>query len=352
MKPLTFATAVVALAACLGTAHAQDDPQSKPSAPSKKKVLVELFTSQGCNSCPSANQFLAQLDGLGYGPDRVVPVAFHVDYFNTPWVDPFSKEDYSRREQAYNAVLNRKDLYFTPMMMVDGRSPMLGSDRPVAFKALKRSLDEKPGVSINLAVAGQEGDRVATLDVAATSGEVAGRPLMIGLAVTEGPITTRVTSGENAGSALVEPFVARSFAFQAGEARGERPGTLHVPDHLAGQRSTPSLPGRRVRPGLGRRQGLSGRVDPAGREGQGDDESLIDQRRRRRPSATAFLAWRMPAYSSLARKMLVIMLGLGVRRTSGRARRRRRRRWRARSRMSRKRPRMKPRGRSPPEPRS
>ncbi len=86
-----------------------------------------------------------QLAKLGYGPDQIVPIAFHVDYFNEPWVDPFSNKDYSRRELAYNAVLKRNDLYFTPMMMVDGRTPMLGSNRPEALKAIKKALAEKPG---------------------------------------------------------------------------------------------------------------------------------------------------------------------------------------------------------------
>jgi hypothetical protein len=203
--------------------------EAKSSAPSKK-VLVELFTSQGCNSCPSANEFLGQLAKLGYGPDQIVSIAFHVDYFNTPWVDPFSDKDYSRREAAYNTVLKRNDLYFTPMMMVDGRVPMLGSNRPEALKAIKKSQSEPPGASIKLAVSGKEADRSITVDVSPLSVEIAGRSLMVGLALTEGPITTRVKSGENAGSALVEPFVVRSFSFKHAklEAKGGQSFTFPI----------------------------------------------------------------------------------------------------------------------------
>ncbi len=139
MKIRIVATLALALA---GTVLAQEkSDSSKPP----KKVLVELYTSQGCNSCPSANDFLGQLARLGFGPDKIVPVAFHVDYFNEPWADPFSNKDYSRRELAYNSVQKRNDLYFTPMMMVDGRTPMLGSNRPEATKAIKAALKEKPG---------------------------------------------------------------------------------------------------------------------------------------------------------------------------------------------------------------
>ena len=201
---------------------------------SGKKVLVELFTSQGCNSCPSANDLLGQLAKLGYGHDQIVPISFHVDYFNTPWVDPFSSKEFSRREQAYNSVLKRNDLYFTPMMMVDGRSPMLGSNRPEALKAIKRSLAEKPGTSIKLGLSGTGPDRALKVTVTPIAPEVAGRSVMVGMALTEGPITTRVPSGENAGSALVEPFVVRSFAFQRAKLESSGPGEFTFPVKLSG----------------------------------------------------------------------------------------------------------------------
>jgi hypothetical protein len=145
-----------------------------------------------------------------------VPLAFHVDYFNTPWVDPFSNKEYSKREMAYNSALKRNDLYFTPMMMVDGRWPMLGSNRPEALKAIKKSLADRPDASIQLSLAGGEKDaeRILKVVVEPLGPEIAGRSLMVGVALTEGPITTRVPSGENAGSALVEPAVVRHFAFK------------------------------------------------------------------------------------------------------------------------------------------
>jgi hypothetical protein len=225
MNARLFAILLLATPAALVVAK----DEAKPSPPSKK-VLVELYTSQGCNSCPSANDLLGQLARLGYGPDQVVPIAFHVDYFNQPWVDPFSNKDFSRRELAYNSVLKRNDLYFTPMMMVDGRSPMLGSNRSEALKAIKKSLDDKPGASIKLVLTGKEPDRTLKLEVKPLSAEISGRSLMVGVALTEGPITTRVASGENAGSALVEPFVVRSFAFKQAklEASGSQDFTFPI----------------------------------------------------------------------------------------------------------------------------
>src|SRR5438309_399587 len=187
---LTIRIAALAVILAASTlAQAQDE--GTPSK-ARKKVLVELYTSQGCDSCPPANEFLGQLSQLGFGPDQIVPVAFHVDYFNEPWADPFSHKDYSKRELAYNSVQKRNDLYFTPMMMVDGRFPMLGSNRPEAIKAIKKALAEKPGASIKLTLSEKGADRTLKLDLAALSAEIVDRQLMLGVSVTEGPISTRV----------------------------------------------------------------------------------------------------------------------------------------------------------------
>jgi hypothetical protein len=101
-----------------------------------KKVLVELYTSQGCDSCPPASDLLGKFAEIGYGPDRIVPLNFHVNSFKQPWADPYSDASYSRRQLQYNEVLHRHDLYFTPLMMVDGRYPLLDSDRAKAAAAM------------------------------------------------------------------------------------------------------------------------------------------------------------------------------------------------------------------------
>jgi len=220
--------AILALCAAVAAAGAP----ARAAGPQKKKVLVELYTSQGCNSCPPASDLLGQLAELGYGPDRVVPVNFHVDYFNEPWADPYSDAAYSRRQLEYNEALKRKDLYFTPLMMIDGREPMLGSNRPKAQATLDRALADAPAVGLALRVGdpgAAGGDRGVDVAVTARSPTAAGRDLVVGVALTEDPVTTKVPSGENAGKTLVEHAVARSFQHKV--ARLERSGatTLHFP---------------------------------------------------------------------------------------------------------------------------
>lgn len=180
---------------------------------------------------------LGKLAALGYGPSKVVPISFHVDYFNKPWKDPFSDPTYSQREWAYNEAQDRKDLYFTPMMMIDGRHPMLGSDQPKAQAALARTLKAKPGVTLGIDLSeGRDDPRRRTLAVTVTplSAEVTGRDLLVGAAITEDPVTTAVPSGENKGKTLVEHHAVRKFVFEKVQLGRSRAKELTFPLELPG----------------------------------------------------------------------------------------------------------------------
>ena len=72
-------------------------------------MLVELYTSQGCNSCPPASDLLGKLSRLGGDSDRIVPLNFHVDYFNQPWPDPYSDPSYTRRQRDNHRVQRRDE---------------------------------------------------------------------------------------------------------------------------------------------------------------------------------------------------------------------------------------------------
>jgi hypothetical protein len=188
---------------------------------------------------------LGQLSDLGYGPDRVVTLALHVDYFNDPWKDPFSDAQFSRREAEYSRIYHgiNKDtkpdvLYFTPLMMVDGRFPLLGSGPESKAKlraALDQSLREKPEVSLKLSLkdAGAGPDRKALeVTVRARSSKVAERKLLIGAAIYEDLVLTKVEAGELAGKTYVNHNVVRKFAVQFARPLA-RSTTLSFPLELA-----------------------------------------------------------------------------------------------------------------------
>jgi hypothetical protein len=119
---------------------------------SKRMVLVELYTSQGCDMCPAAEKALGALAERDRG---IVPIAFHVDYFNDPWKDVFSDPLYSQRQSAYNQLYTgpknaEYGLYYTPMMMIDGERSVNGRDSASAQAAIRQARARKPGVAIDI----------------------------------------------------------------------------------------------------------------------------------------------------------------------------------------------------------
>jgi len=183
-----------------------------PAEP-ERLVLVELFTSQGCNLCPEAEQLLGT---LAERQPRIVPIAFHVDYFNHPWRDPYSAKAHSERQMAYHRVYTKPKppeygLYYTPMLMIDGAQSVNGRDRAAAETALKQALWRKPAVDLRatLRVAGTPAVGSLNVRVAARSSRVEGRKLLIGAVLRDDSLTNQVLSGENGGKTLVARFPAR-----------------------------------------------------------------------------------------------------------------------------------------------
>ena len=139
------------LGICGGSAlAAQQDSESeivlsKNSAPTITP-LVELYTSEGCSSCPPADQFLGRLAGLLDDQFRAVPLAFHVDYWNwLGWTDPFSKEQFAERQRVVAAYNARRSIY-TPELVVAGKEARGGGqifDWITKINSTKSSVDIK-----------------------------------------------------------------------------------------------------------------------------------------------------------------------------------------------------------------
>src|SRR5262252_1517002 len=118
---------------------------SAPLVAGESRVVVELFTSEGCSSCPPADALLAELASR----PEVLALSFHVDYWDRlGWKDPFSSPAATERQQRYASVLGLATVY-TPQIVVDGKWQAVGSDRVEVEQALKaagRSRDEVPVV--------------------------------------------------------------------------------------------------------------------------------------------------------------------------------------------------------------
>jgi hypothetical protein len=180
-------------------------------------VLVELFTSQGCDMCPEAERLLGVLAARN---SRVVPIAFHVDYFNDPWKDPFSDKLHSERQAAYNAIYTKPKnpeygLYYTPMVMVDGVQSVNGRDPEEIQGAVRHAQTRKPQVALSAKLELKDGERSGELRVTATprSPRLNGRELLVCAVLRDDLVVTEVGSGENASKTLTARFPARSTLF-------------------------------------------------------------------------------------------------------------------------------------------
>ena len=163
-----------------------------------RPVVVELFTSEGCSSCPPADAYLTELAGRR----DVLPLAFHVTYWNSlGWRDPFSFEAATSRQADYAGKLGGGS--YTPEMVVDGRRGLVGSDRGSVASAIAAShgeAGESAPVSLSRAGGG--------LKVAIGAGAGHGRILLIGF---DRQHQTQVGRGENSGRTLTESNIVRSM---------------------------------------------------------------------------------------------------------------------------------------------
>ena len=178
---------------------------------SPEPVLVELFTSQGCSSCPPADELLILLDQQQpVAGALVIPLSEHVEYWNgLGWRDPFSAPQFTQRQQAYGTALAAGALY-TPQMVVDGRMEFVGSQRKIAEEAVARAA-AAPKAKLTLAVTRDAGRRPVSVGVAVSGvrGLGARADLDLWLAVTEEGLATDVRRGENARRRLRHAAVVR-----------------------------------------------------------------------------------------------------------------------------------------------
>ncbi len=201
MRAVLGALVLAALPACTpateGTAFASPPGERQP-------VILELFSSEGCSSCPPADTVLAALSkGQPVPGAEVIALELHVDYWNyLGWSDPFSDAAYSARQRAYGAAFSHRGIY-TPQLVVDGHAELLGSDAGGAKEAiLAASRAPKARVTIGYK------DGKIVVKVADLPG--AREPASVWLALTEEGLHTDVPRGENAGSRLAHgPIVRR-----------------------------------------------------------------------------------------------------------------------------------------------
>ncbi|MHA1152583.1 MAG: DUF1223 domain-containing protein [Alphaproteobacteria bacterium] len=195
--------------------------QGVPQA-SVSPVVVELFTSQGCSSCPPADELLAELAGR---PD-VVALSLHVDYWDyIGWKDPYASPQYTARQQRYAQALNLRYVY-TPQIVVDGRVDVVGSQRVKVLEAIETAAKRDRPIDIGFSTG--NGGKVII-----SEGHAPGEGATVWLAIYDHEQVTEVKRGENAGHRLRNTNVVRSFE-RLGTWTGAR---LEIPLDLSGARA-------------------------------------------------------------------------------------------------------------------
>jgi len=179
-----------------------------PAAPGKPTpVIVELFTSEGCSSCPPADAVLSGLIKRPIAGAEVIALGEHADYWNHGgWADPFSSAKFSGRQSDYSRTFGKDNVY-TPQMIVDGKTQFVGSDEDQARQAISAAA-RAPKANVQLSKSGPD---LLSVRVDHLPASVRSDPADILLAVAEDGLASSVGGGENSGRRLVHSAVVRSL---------------------------------------------------------------------------------------------------------------------------------------------
>jgi hypothetical protein len=185
-------------------------------------AVVELYTSEGCSSCPPADDAVAAI--TKEYPDNVFVLGFHVDYWNQlGWRDVFSKTAYTNRQRKYSEALKLNSIY-TPQVIVNGTTEFVGSKENILRTTIKNELERKPSATINLTVAIKENKKIeVNYKISGTGNQT------LNIALVQLHAVSAVKRGENEGRQLSHVNVVRDFKTTSTPA-----GTvsLTIPDNL------------------------------------------------------------------------------------------------------------------------
>jgi hypothetical protein len=189
---------------------------AKTAGPNATAVVVELFTSEGCSSCPPADEVLSKLDkSQSIHGIEVITLGEHVDYWNKlGWIDPYSSPEFSARQSRYADAFGQESVY-TPQMIVDGRDEFVGADWNKAREAITRAA-RLPKAKVEILAASSSNETNKDLKLSIHINDIpqitAGDTADVLLAITESNLRSEVSRGENAGRYLRHAAVVRSLS--------------------------------------------------------------------------------------------------------------------------------------------
>ena len=184
------------------------NPANRGGHPLKRSyqsfAILELFTSEGCSSCPPADRLLPQLASTNA---NILPLSFHVDYWDRyGWKDPFSNASFTDRQRDYAKKFKLESIY-TPQLVINGEYELVGSNRSSAEADIKKLLAENASLQLTIEDVKREGDKISVS--CHLAGNLENCDLLA--AVVQKHAEVNVKAGENDGAKLSHTNVVRSF---------------------------------------------------------------------------------------------------------------------------------------------
>ena len=199
---------------------------AKAAGPNVIPVVVELFTSEGCSSCPPADEVLSKLDkSQSIQGIEVIALGEHVDYWNKlGWIDPYSSTEFSTRQSRYADAFGQESVY-TPQMIVDGRDEFVGADWNKAREAITRAA-RLPKAKVEILAPSSSNETNKDLKLSVHINDIpqfkTGDTADVLLAITESNLRSEVSRGENAGRYLRHTAVVRSLSVLGNVSAGQQ----------------------------------------------------------------------------------------------------------------------------------
>jgi hypothetical protein len=213
---IVVSTLLIALFVLVGLSQsktAKPTPPAYNSSSAAHAVVVELFTSEGCSSCPPADLILKKLSEQPTTPGaEIIALEEHVDYWDHQgWKDPYSNAEYTERQNEYAQVLRKGGIY-TPQMIVDGQTEFIGGHASEAMTVIQKA-SAQPKFDVQLSPSTNTDNNKATFDIRVSNlaalPEVKDSELWV--AITEKNLYSDVKAGENSGERLEHAPVVRKI---------------------------------------------------------------------------------------------------------------------------------------------
>lgn len=208
MKKLLLITALGTLSlSTLSVSQIANAAQCSAKSSAAIVPLLELYTSEGCSSCPPADKWLS---GIKHGPDKVTPLAFHVDYWDyIGWKDRFSKAEYSDRQRKI-AAFNSAGFVYTPQFVMNGRD-FKGWDNARLNQSIQSSQKFASRADLSLDATSLANGEINLKATAQATKPTDAKNADVFVAIYENKLVSKVKSGENSGRELKHDYVVREF---------------------------------------------------------------------------------------------------------------------------------------------